>query len=580
MKKRRVLVRLAILALFLFGFAGCGKKVTKIEINQYVNLTFDGYDGYGTVSECSFDAKKMKNDNEKVLEEVSKKTLTNTFQNALQLNPTQNLKNGDTVSVTWNVDEDDLKELEAEYHIDCEFEDFEVKVSDLKALASVDLFSYITVDFIGTAPNGRANYERSLDIPCTGLSYNFDKKSELKNGDTVTLTITPNDSSYTLDRYLAERYQMVPTASSKTYTVSGLSTGLYSISLLSDDILSQMKKATEDAIVSSTSNWEDPSSLRQVTYLGPVLFNRSGSTWFYLVYKVDVSSALNGTFAYYYCGYYYNLVLNADGTLSAELPNVRTLTASFRKNNLRYTGYESYDVLLENITQKEADVENNVDVSLITAQTYVPKDYSKVTATPEFTTDCFTFRKVDGGVMVGGFTQKGYDLIHTFTAEDCISVTLPELSNTNEPVVGFATAGGGTDTYTFGTAFDKEAPNVVLVCPDSYTSFYGFYNSSGNYKLRGVELGKGITAFHTNAFRDCSGLTEITLPEGVTAVPAYMFQRCYQLTKVVLPASLTSIENYAFYDCSSLTDVNLDKEHTEVGANAFYNCPLIPSDTQ
>ena len=94
-------------------------------------------------------------------------------------------------------------------------------------------------------------------------------------------------------------------------------------------------------------------------------------------------------------------------------------------------------------------------------------------------------------------------------------------------------------------------------------------------KIGGVE----VTEIGAGAFKDCAGLTEVTLPESVESIGRECFSGCTDLTAVSLPASLDEIPERAFYGCSSLTGIEQTGEIllsiSEIGDGAFEGCTSL-----
>ena len=95
--------------------------------------------------------------------------------------------------------------------------------------------------------------------------------------------------------------------------------------------------------------------------------------------------------------------------------------------------------------------------------------------------------------------------------------------------------------------------------------------------LTSVTIGNGVTEIGTSAFRDCTGLTSVTIGEKVKWIGGYAFHDCTKLTSVTIPNSVISIGYEAFYGCSGLTTVTIGEKVTEIGTSAFFGCSGLTS---
>lgn len=105
---------------------------------------------------------------------------------------------------------------------------------------------------------------------------------------------------------------------------------------------------------------------------------------------------------------------------------------------------------------------------------------------------------------------------------------------------------------------------------------YAFRNCSG---LTSVTIGNGVTSIDYEAFSGCTGLTSITIPDSVTYIGTFAFYNCSGLTSVTIGASVTSIGRSAFNGCTGLTSVTIGNSVTSIGDYAFLWCTRLTSIT-
>ena len=87
------------------------------------------------------------------------------------------------------------------------------------------------------------------------------------------------------------------------------------------------------------------------------------------------------------------------------------------------------------------------------------------------------------------------------------------------------------------------------------------------------------TSICDSAFRDCSGLTSVTIPNSVTSIGDSAFRECTGFTSVTIPDSVANIGNSAFEGCRGLTSVSLGNGVISIGDSAFYDCGKLTSIT-
>ena len=130
-------------------------------------------------------------------------------------------------------------------------------------------------------------------------------------------------------------------------------------------------------------------------------------------------------------------------------------------------------------------------------------------------------------------------------------------------------------------------PFVGAIKDGDYNNYFGYIFGSDSYynqaqyipaSLKTVVI-TGGTFIYIYAFRDCSGLANITLPDSVTYIYDGAFFGCSGLTSITLPDGITNIMYDAFSGCSGLTAVTIPGAVSHIGESAFSGCSGLASVT-
>ena len=88
-----------------------------------------------------------------------------------------------------------------------------------------------------------------------------------------------------------------------------------------------------------------------------------------------------------------------------------------------------------------------------------------------------------------------------------------------------------------------------------------------------------VTSLGTSCFKDCSGLTSITIPSSVTSLSNYCFSVCSGFNSITIPSSVTSLGNGCFSGCRGLTSITIPSSVPSLGSYCFSNCSGLTSIT-
>lgn len=326
-------------------------ELTTVDLSDYIAVDFEGYDTVGTAV-CSFDVEKFDEQYGTTLEEDG---MMETGFVYAYLDTSRNLTSGDIVHVYWSVNESVFRK----YGILTEDGEMEVTVSGLEALAEVDPFDNDTLEVVFSGINGSGKAEVTYETAFEeygGGYYSVSPSYSLTNGDTVTVTF--HSSSWDL-----AEYGITYSSTEKDYEVSGLAYYVENLDDISEELLEDMETQAQDALKAHIAEWDDPSTAQNISLQGYYFLSAKSETnsthnLLYLIYKVNVKTD-KGSFSFYYYTQYKNIMNYEDGTSYADLTSYRTPATdyvSFRKDNLRYYGYEDVEVMYNKlVTAKLAD---------------------------------------------------------------------------------------------------------------------------------------------------------------------------------------------------------------------------------
>ena len=173
--------------------------------------------------------------------------------------------------------------------------------------------------------------------------------------------------------------------------------------------------------------------------------------------------------------------------------------------------------------------------------------------------------------VLGGLFGDTKGVLQSLTLTDCTVIAasafagFTALSEIDLPDTITSIGAGALE----GTAyFADEANRRFGIC---YVGQYLFAVSS---EAEGYcPVGEGTKVIADEAFKNCTAITEISLPESLITIGASAFSGCGELTEIAIPASVEHIGRSVFSGCSALTKVNYNAVSAAdlgPGSDVFY----------
>ena len=130
-----------------------------------------------------------------------------------------------------------------------------------------------------------------------------------------------------------------------------------------------------------------------------------------------------------------------------------------------------------------------------------------------------------------------------------------------------------------GSEAFKDCTNLTsITIPTSVTSI-GSSAFSYCTNLSNIVIPNSVTNMESCTFEGCTNLTGITLPDGVTYIESYTFSECTNLTSIIIPNSVKKIYHSAFYHCTSLINIAIPTSVTGIEFSAFQKCTSLTDIT-
>ncbi len=129
----------------------------------------------------------------------------------------------------------------------------------------------------------------------------------------------------------------------------------------------------------------------------------------------------------------------------------------------------------------------------------------------------------------------------------------------------------GADSQSYIDYYIPKSLKTVVITGGSSVDSGAFRDCTG---LKNVTIGDGVTSVGSSAFSGCTGLTSVMIGDGVTSIGDYAFLGCTSLSSVTIGDGVTSIGYAAFHNCMGLESITIPDSVTSILGSAFYGCSI------
>ena len=137
-----------------------------------------------------------------------------------------------------------------------------------------------------------------------------------------------------------------------------------------------------------------------------------------------------------------------------------------------------------------------------------------------------------------------------------------------------------TNTAAYTTAYATgQLDDLLYSINDGQVIITGYEGSNKGVIIPNTIEDLPVTAIGKDAFKDCTYLSEITLPNTLVSIGWSAFSGCVSLESINIPNNVTSIESYAFSNCTSLTNLIIPNSMSRISYSTFQYCSGLTSVT-
>ncbi len=171
----------------------------------------------------------------------------------------------------------------------------------------------------------------------------------------------------------------------------------------------------------------------------------------------------------------------------------------------------------------------------------------------------------------------GLEKIEFGAFEGCSSIKSMTLAFVGEsktnPYYGFGYIFGSLgydskDAYKIPTRIEEVTVLGGKIIKDAFRNYTG---------IKEISIKSGVESVGESAFDGCSSLRTVNIESGINTIGSLAFFNCMALREISVPDSVESIGSGAFAGCKSLKNVTLGEKLTSIAESTFSGCTSLES---